>query len=87
MSSKKPTKVIIEITAQGWSEKVYSGEKLIAQQINEMVSKGKSRSVDAVDWFEKIPDDYEPLSEALDDLGFGPFDVSCALREIERDMP
>lgn len=86
MTNKKPTKVIIEITAEDWSEKVYSGEKLIAQQINEMVSEGRSRSMYSMDWFEILHDDYEPLAEVMNDLDSGSFDVSCALRQIERDM-
>ena len=39
MTTNKPTKVVIEITAQGWSERVYAGDQVIAEQRNIMISR------------------------------------------------
>ena len=43
MTTNNPTKVIIEITAQGWSERVYAGDQLIAEQRQIMISSGESK--------------------------------------------
>ena len=42
MTTNKPTKVVIEITAEGWCERVYAGEDVIAEQRHIMVSSGEA---------------------------------------------
>lgn len=85
MTTNKPTKVIIEITAQGWSERLYAGDQLIAEQRHIMISRGESEGGDEWgDWFDILPDDPQ-LAESLDDLSFGPFKVAGALYEIDEE--
>lgn len=85
MTTNKPTKVIIEITAQGWSERVYAGDQVITEQSHIMISSGESESEgdgEWRDWPDMLPDDPQ-LAESLDDLSFGPFGVAGALYEID----
>lgn len=84
MTTNKPTKVVIEITAQGWSERVYAGDQLIAEQRQIMISSGESEGDG--DWYDMLPDDPQ-LAESLDDLSFGPFGVAGALYEINEEWP
>lgn len=85
MTTDKPTRVVIEITAEGWSERVYAGDEVIAEQRHIMVSAGESEGDGYwVDWSDMLPDDQQ-LVEALEDLSFGPFDVACALYEIDEE--
>lgn len=84
MTTNKPTKVVIEITAEGWSERVYAGDQVIAEQRHIMVSSGNAKG--AGDWDDMLPDDPQ-LAESLDDLSFGPFDVARALYEIDEEWP
>lgn len=85
MTTNKPTKVVIEITAQGWSERVYSGDQVIAEQRKIMISRGRAKGDgERGDWDDMLPD--EPgLAESLDDLSFGPFEVAGALYEIDEE--
>lgn len=85
MTTNKPTKVVIEITAQGWSERVYSGDQVIAEQRHIMISSGEAEGCgEWSDWPDMLPD--EPgLAESLDDLSFGPFEVASALYEIDEE--
>lgn len=85
MTTNKPTKVVIEITAEGWSERVYAGDQLVAEQRHIMNSSGEAVGVgDWRDWDDMLPDDQQ-LVEALEDLSFGPFDVAGALYEIDEE--
>lgn len=87
MTTNKPTKVVIEITAQGWSERVYAGDQVIAEQRNIMISRGNAEgNGEQGDWSDMLPDDPK-LAESLDDLSFGPFDVAAALYEIDEEWP
>lgn len=87
MTTNKPTKVVIEITAEGWSERVYAGEVVIAETGHVMESRGSARSSDSEEWYDRLPDDFDSLAEALEDLSFGPFGVAGALYEIDEDWP
>jgi len=85
MTTNKPTKVIIEITAQGWSERVYAGDQVIAEQRHTMISRGESEGDgERGDWYDMLPDDPQ-LAESLDDLSFGPFGVAGALYDIHEE--
>ena len=85
MTTNKPTKVVIEITAQGWSERVYAGDQLIAEQRQIMISSGESEGYgEWADWSDMLPE-YEELVGAMDDLSFGPFGVAGALYEIDEE--
>lgn len=87
MTTNKPTKVVIEITAQGWSERVYAGDEVIAEQRQIMVSAVEAWEDGFLrDWSDMLP--YDPqLAESMDDLSFGPFRVAVALYEIDEEWP
>lgn len=87
MATSKPTKVVIEITAQGWTERVYAGEAVIAETAYVMESRGSARSSDNEEWYERLPDEFADLAEALDDLSSGPFEVAGSLYGIEEEWP
>lgn len=80
-----PTKVTIEITANGWAERVFSGEKMLSERIHIMTSRGSSRAEQKGDVIDDIPD-YPELAEEMEDgLGFGPFSIAAVLTDIETE--
>lgn len=85
MTTNKPTKVVIEITAEGWSERVYAEEVVIAETVHVMESRGLAWASDSEEWYDRLPDDFDALAEALDDLSFGPLRVAGALYEIDEE--
>lgn len=88
MTTNKPTKVLIEITAEGWSECVYADDQLIAEKRHIMISSGGSKEDgergERGDWYDILPDEPQ-LAESLDDLSFGPFGAAGALYEIDEE--
>lgn len=87
MTTNKPTKVVIEITAKGWTERVYAGDEVIAEQRQIMVSAVEAWEDGFLrDWSDMLP--YVPqLAESMDNLSFGPFGVAVALHEIDEKWP
>lgn len=81
----KPTKVVIEVTAEGWSERVYSGLEVIAEKRNVTIPTGDAEHEgDYREWHEMLPC-LDRLSDAMDDIAFGPFRIARALHEISED--
>lgn len=83
----KPAKVVIEITAEGYSHKIFdeAGEEMWGDK-HIMESAGYSRAESSDGIFDHpIADKYETLAEAVDDFSFGPFGVAQALWKIVHD--
>lgn len=87
MTTNKPTKVVIEITAEGWSERVYAGEFVIAETGCVMKSRGSAEASDSEEWCDRLPDELDDLAKALDDLSFDTFSIARALYEIDEYWP
>ena len=80
-----PTKVTVEITANGWVERVFSGEEMLSERIHTMTSRGSSSAEQKGDVIDDIPD-YPELAEEMEDgLGFGPFNIAGVLMDIETE--
>jgi len=82
---EKPKKVIVEITAQEYSLKVFDADgNVLYEQLNTMESRSRSVGQSGHDYFGlPIGIEYGSLGDAIDDMNFGPFGVACALHDIE----
>lgn len=84
--SKKPTRIILEITGQGWVKRIYAGALLISELQMEMYSESGAKSTKSgYDAFKEICDDdtdgpLGDIAEAFDDLDG--FDIAQALYEL-----
>lgn len=80
----EPKKVIIEITAEYYSHKVFNGSgQVLWEDKHNMKCRGSSSSIGEDVWQGKIGDNYSDLAESLDELSFGPFGVAGALIDIK----
>lgn len=83
----KPARVVIEITAGGYSHKIFdeSGEEIWGDQ-HTMESAGFCRCESAEGIFDHaIGEEFDSLAGAIEDLSFGPFGVAQALWNIAHD--
>jgi hypothetical protein len=78
--SKNPNRVVIECTAEKYTTVVYADDKELYRAEFRMVDSGAEMVMGG-----EVHDalrDHGRLADAVDNLDFGPFDVSVALKEI-----
>ena len=75
--AKKITKVVLEITARGYSKKIFSGDKELFTEDYEMLSPGKAKGKQNYEDIEDFYDKYDDLGEAIKDLDG--FNVACQM--------
>lgn len=78
-----PTRVLMEITGDGYTTRVFAGDKLVSDRGMKMVRRGEARGLQKGDVYDDF-EEFEKLAEELDELdGFG---VACELRNLREDF-
>lgn len=79
---KIPTKVTLEITAEGYTRTVFAGAEIISSRTCKMESAGYARATKPGNVFDDITDDdLQDFAEAVDKLDG--FDIAGKLYELQ----
>lgn len=62
-----PTKVTLEITADGWAWSVFSGDNEMARHEMRRAERGVYKGVGKGDIYDRLPDGLEDLAVAIDE--------------------
>lgn len=84
---KKPTKVVVTITGEGYATEVFEDEAVLARRSSKMVNAHNSKGEQKGDFYDDFDEDWEDhfgvdLPRALEGIDSEAFGVASALREI-----
>jgi hypothetical protein len=71
--SSYPSKVTIEITADGYTTKVFAGDKVVSERSMLMEGRGGARGTKPGDIYDDLPD-FDDLVDEID--GFSHFNIA-----------
>lgn len=77
----KPTKVHIEITADGYTTTVLAGEKIITRRTHKMISRGIAEARESGDFYDDLPD-HMRLASDVEDCHDTAFRAAVTLRAL-----
>ena len=83
---KIPDKVTIEITAKGFTTKVFAEDTVLAQRSSVMEERGYSKATEPGDFYDDLPEEFEPLAKALEYFGFPMFETADVLMEFSEEL-
>ena len=82
MSSKEPTKVTVECTADGWTTTAYAGDEVIASRTMTMASLGSAKATKKGDFFDDFDCELEWFADVMADIQDDAFGVTISLARI-----